>query len=241
MKRSLSALLATTLALLLAPPAFADEETLGGSDARGRMMMESSPQLTTPMRERIIKATEVYKALISDREQVNREVIDNAQCVAVFPRVTKAAFVVGGHYGKGIVTCKTSGNQWSKLAWMELSGGSIGLQAGYVSSELVLFISNKNAAQAIQNGSFTFGTDASAAAGAYGTSAKSFGRRVNEAVAYTRGGGAFAGLSLTGTSINPDQGTNRIFYGDEGVSTTLTTPAEPGVDEVDQFLSALPS
>jgi len=239
MKRRLSTLLATSLALLLSPIASADEETLG--DTRGRMMMESSPQLTTSMRERLQKATEVYKALISDREQVKSEVMDNAQCIAVFPRVTKAAFVVGGHYGKGVVTCKTSGNEWSKIAWMELSGGSIGLQAGYVSSELVLFISNKNAAEAIQNGSFTFGTDASAAAGAYGTSAKSFGRRVNEAVAYTRGGGAFAGLSLTGTSINPDHSTNRMFYGDEGITTTLTTQASSGVDEIDQFLSALPS
>jgi lipid-binding SYLF domain-containing protein len=141
-------------------------------------------------------------------------VLDKAECVAVFPSVVKAGFIVGGRGGRGVASCRTP-NGWSAPAFFNLGGGSFGLQIGAQATDFVLLFMTKKGIDSLLSSKFTVGGDASAAAGPVGREAGAeTDIKLNaEILSYSRSKGLFAGLELKGVVIEPDKGDMEVAYG----------------------------
>jgi lipid-binding SYLF domain-containing protein len=145
-------------------------------------------------------------------------VIDKADCVVVLPSVLKAAFVVGASYGRGVMTCRTGENMrgpWGAPSMMALEGGSFGLQVGGQATDFVLLLMSERSASSILSSKVKIGGDASAAAGPVGrnASAETDVTFRAEILTYSRARGLFAGISLAGSTLRPDNGGNQALYG----------------------------
>jgi SH3 domain-containing YSC84-like protein 1 len=168
--------------------------------------------------DRVNNAGQVTKEIMDIPDNIPQGVIDKADCVVVLPSVMKAAFVVGGSYGRGVMTCRSGGNfrgPWGAPTMMALEGGSFGFQAGVQATDFVLLLMNDRAASSILNSKVKLGGDASAAAGPVGrsASAETDVTMRAEVLSYSRARGLFAGVSLTGSTLRADNGANRSLYG----------------------------
>lgn len=137
-----------------------------------------------------------------------------AECVVVIPSLKEAGFIVGGESGSGVMSCR-QGNQWGAPVFMELTKGSVGLQAGVSWTELVLLVMNRSGVEKLLNNKVTLGADASIAAGPVGrtASAATDAQMTAEMLAYSRSKGLFAGINLSGGALNPDESANARVYG----------------------------
>jgi lipid-binding SYLF domain-containing protein len=147
--------------------------------------------------------------------QIPSDVLDKAECVAVFPDVLKAGLIIGGQGGRGVASCRTA-EGWSAPAYFNLGGGSIGLQIGAQSTDFVLLFMNREGINSLLSDKFTVGADASVAAGPVGRQAgASTDAKLNaQILSYSRSKGLFAGLELKGVAIKPDKSDMRDVYGD---------------------------
>ena len=151
---------------------------------------------------------------------IPQDLLNKSECVVVYPSVKKAAFVVGGSYGRGIITCRSGENfrgPWSAPAMFALEGGSFGFQIGGEATDFVLLIMNERGAQSVMSSKVKLGADASAAAGPVGrtTSAETDIVMRAEILSWSRARGIFAGVSLEGSTMRSDDGANRNLYGKE--------------------------
>src|SRR5262245_33712802 len=144
-----------------------------------------------------------------------KEILDGAECIAVFPDVIKAGFIVGGRGGNGIASCRTL-NGWSAPAFFNLKGGSIGLQIGAQSTDFILLFMNKEGLRKLLGDKFEIGGDASVAAGPVGrqVGASTNIRMDAEILSYSRSKGVFAGLELKGVVISNDDSNMKAVYGE---------------------------
>ncbi len=142
------------------------------------------------------------------------DILHQATCVAVVPGMIKGAFVFGGQYGQGIVTCRT-GHGWSAPVFIRMAGGSFGFQIGGQSTDLVLVAVNDRGFQDLLKDKFKIGGDASAAAGPVGRSGQaSTDWKMNaELLSYSRNKGLFAGIDLDGTSVSQNNQDTDTYYG----------------------------
>jgi len=140
--------------------------------------------------------------------------LQKAQCVGVIPNLKRAGFIVGAKYGKGVVTCRTSGG-WSAPEIARIEGGSIGLQIGAGETDVVFIVMNERGMNKLMKDKFTLGGDASVMAGPVGRSAEAETDAMMHAdiLAYSRSRGIFAGISLEGATLRPDNDDNRALYG----------------------------
>ena len=167
------------------------------------------------LNERLEQARLVINELSQTPDKgVPDSIIKQAVCVAVVPSLKKAAFVFGGQYGQGAVTCRT-GHGWSAPVFIRMAGGSFGLQIGGSGTDLVLVAVNDRGMQALLKSKFKIGGDASAAAGPVGRSAQAAtSLNMNaELLTYSRSKGIFAGIDLDGTSVSQNQEDTDVFYG----------------------------
>lgn len=160
----------------------------------------------------------VLKEILNVPDDIPQALLDKAACVVIYPSVLKAAFIVGGSYGRGAMTCRKGGNfrgPWGAPTMMALEGGSFGLQIGGEATDFVLLVMNESGARGILAGKVKLGGDASAAAGPVGrdTSAETDVTMRSEILSYSRARGAFAGISLEGSTIRPDNDANKEIYG----------------------------
>lgn len=166
--------------------------------------------------KKLTDATEVYRELITMPDRgVPKELRENCKCVAVLPGFLKAAIGYGARHGSGVMTCRTA-TGWSAPAFVNLSGGSVGLQLGAESTDLVLFFMNDRGARSLVNGSrITLGGKASIAAGPFGRSGEVATNLElkSEIYSYARSKGLFAGLSLEGARLSPNAEDNVHYYG----------------------------
>ncbi len=165
------------------------------------------------------KAARVFNEIMSTPDKgIPQELLENAECVAVFPSVLKAGFIIGGRGGRGVASCRTT-RGWSAPAFFNLGGGSFGLQIGAQSTDFVLLFMNKDGLNSLLSNEFTLGADASVAAGPVGRQAgASTDLKMNaQILSYSRSKGLFAGLELKGVVIKPDKDDMRDVYG-EGVT-----------------------
>jgi SH3 domain-containing YSC84-like protein 1 len=160
----------------------------------------------------------VLKEILDIPDNIPQDLLDKADCVAVYPSVLKAAFVVGGSYGRGAMTCRKGENftgAWSAPTMMALEGGSFGFQIGGQATDFVLLVMNESGARGILAGKVKLGGDASVAAGPVGrdASAETDVTLRSEILSYSRSRGLFAGISLEGSTIRPDNKANEQIYG----------------------------
>ena len=160
----------------------------------------------------------VMKEIMDIPDDIPQDLIDKAECIIVYPSVLKAAFVVGGSYGRGSMTCRTGEHYtgpWSAPSMMALEGGSIGFQIGGQATDFVLLVMNPRGAHSMLKSKVKLGADASVAAGPKGraASAESDATLRAEVLSYSRSRGLFAGISLEGSTVRPDHDANERVYG----------------------------
>ena len=167
---------------------------------------------------------------------------DKAHCVVVIPDLKKAGFIVGGEHGSGVMSCRQA-NAWGPPVFMELTKGSFGFQAGIQSVDLVLLVMNERGADKLLRNKVTLGADASVAAGPVGraASAATDAQLSAEMLSYSRAKGLFAGIDLSGGSLNPDESKNERAYGANASAREIalgTTPVTVS-HEAQVFTNAL--
>jgi len=160
----------------------------------------------------------VIKEVMDIPDDIPQDLINKAECLVVYPSVLKAAFVFGGSYGRGAMTCRSGEHftgPWSAPTMMALEGGSFGLQLGGQATDFVLLVMNPRGARAILSSKVKLGADASAAAGPKGRTANASTDVTMraEVLSYSRNRGLFAGISLEGSTIRPDNDANERIYG----------------------------
>ena len=160
----------------------------------------------------------VLKEVLDIPDNIPQDLLDRADCVVVYPSVLKAAFVIGGSYGRGAMTCRKGQNftgSWGAPTMMALEGGSFGFQIGGQATDFVLLVMNESGARGILAGKVKLGGDVSIAAGPVGrdASAETDVTLRSEILSYSRSRGLFAGISLEGSTIRPDNKANKQIYG----------------------------
>jgi lipid-binding SYLF domain-containing protein len=168
--------------------------------------------------DRVKNAGQVMSEIMNIPDNIPQGVLDKADCVVVLPSVLKAAFVVGGSYGRGVMTCRGGKNftgHWGAPTMMALEGGSFGLQIGGEATDFVLLLMSPRSAKAILTSKVKLGGDVSAAAGPVGrnATAETDVTMRAEILSYSRARGLFAGISLTGSTLRADNDANKNLYG----------------------------
>lgn len=165
-----------------------------------------------------------------------------AECVVVIPSLKKAAFIIGGEWGSGVMSCRT-GNRWSAPVFMSMEKGSAGFQIGGQSTDLVLVVMNRSGVERLLSNKVTLGTDASVAAGPVGrtASAATDVQMHAEMLSYSRTKGLFAGVDLSGGTLKPDNDANYRMYGPNVTvrQIALGMVAVPMIASARAFTSAL--
>ncbi len=161
------------------------------------------------------KAAKVLKEIMDAPDKaIPRDVLDKAECVAVFPQVIKAGFIVGGRGGRGVASCRTT-SSWSAPAFFNLGGGSFGLQIGAQATDFIFLFMNEKGMDSLLSSKFTLGGDASVAAGPVGrqAGAETDALMSAQVLSYSRSKGLFAGLELKGTVISQETEHMEGVYG----------------------------
>ena len=160
----------------------------------------------------------VLQELLDVPDNIPQTLLEKAECVIVVPAMTKVAVGIGGSYGRGAMVCRLGtafGGAWGAPVMYAMEGGSFGLQLGGESTDVVLLVMNKRGVDALLSSKVTLGGNASAAAGPKGRTvdAATDASMRSEILSYSRSRGLFAGVSLTGTSVRPDNDANTAVYG----------------------------
>src|SRR5579871_2154838 len=168
--------------------------------------------------ERLKNSGVVLGEILNIKDSIPQDLMDKAKCIVVIPSVLKAAFIVGGSYGRGTIVCRTNKghmSSWGAPAMMVLEGGSVGFQIGGEATDFVMLIMNDHGVNSLLHSKVKLGGDVSAAAGPVGRTAEAdtdaYVRA--EILTYSRARGAFAGVSLEGASLRPDEDANEALYG----------------------------
>lgn len=168
--------------------------------------------------ERLENCGTVLKEIMDIPDDIPQDLIDKAECIIVYPSVVKAAFVVGGSYGRGAMVCRSGEHftgPWGAPTMMALEGASVGFQLGGQATDFVLLVVNPRGARSILKSKVKLGADASAAAGPKGRNAEAATDATlrAEVLTYSRARGLFAGISLAGSTVRPDNSANEKVYG----------------------------
>jgi SH3 domain-containing YSC84-like protein 1 len=182
------------------------------------MFVASSLYAANKEQERLENSGTVMAEVMGVPDNIPQELLEKAECVIVFPSVLKAAFVVGGSYGRGAMVCRTGehfNGSWGSPAMYALEGASVGFQLGGQATDLVLLVMNEKGASSILSSKVKLGADASAAAGPKGrdASADTDAYMRAEILSYSRTRGLFAGVSLEGSTLRPDDDASADVYG----------------------------
>jgi SH3 domain-containing YSC84-like protein 1 len=166
--------------------------------------------------KRIHEASVTLHELLNAGDRgIPEHLINRAQCIGIIPDLKRAGFILGGKYGKGVLTCRTAGGGWSAPATMRVEGGSIGLQIGAGETDMVFLVMNRSGEEKLMRDKFTVGGDATVMAGPVGRSsqAQTDAAMTAEILAYSRAHGVFGGVALEGATLRPDNDDNAKIYG----------------------------
>jgi lipid-binding SYLF domain-containing protein len=183
---------------------------------------------TKDPKDRLNNAGQVMQEILNIPDDIPQDLLDKARCVIVMPSVLKAAFIVGGSYGRGTMVCRTGKSftgPWGAPAMYALEGGSVGFQIGGEATDFVFLVINDRGVESLLHSKVKLGADASAAAGPKGrtASADTDAYMRSEILTYSRARGAFAGVSLEGSTLRPDNDGNRELYGKSADAATIIT------------------
>ena len=176
---------------------------------------------------RITESATVLSEIMNAKDKgIPEDLLEKAQCVGVVPNLKRAGFIVGGKYGKGVVVCRApEGTGWSAPSTVRIEGGSVGLQIGAGETDLVFIVMNERGMDKLMKDKFTIGADGSAMAGPLGRSAEATTDAMMHAeiLSYSRARGVFAGVSLEGATLRPDNDDNRTLYGSDSSQREILT------------------
>lgn len=208
-------------------------------DASARAMMKPG---TEDKVDRLIRdAASTFKKFKSGESKISDSSLAKAKCIAIFPKITSAALAVGGQSGRGVATCRGAENKWSRLAFLDFAGVSVGAQVGVKHTDLVLLFINDKAKETLSHGSITFGGDLSAAFGSKDAEANI--NTATDVLVYASDNGLFAGASLNGVRVSPDEDLLKNAYSKSDtfsrILATYDTTAQPAV--ANKLYNILPS
>src|ERR1700693_4000580 len=191
---------------------------------------------------RISNSADVLRQLIAG--DLPKNILDQADCVVIFPSVKKVAIGIGGSYGRGVMVCRTGAEMngdWGAPAMYKLDQGSIGVQLGSTATDFVLVVMNKKGAEQILNGKTKLGTNAAAAAGPSAAQASAYNAAAMnvDVLTYSRSKGLFAGVSLEGATMDTDNDANRALYGKDFSAKEIVKDSEPIVSATKELVNLL--
>ena len=204
---------------------------VAGLLAAGTLVSAKNASESKTEQDRLQNAGKVMQEILAIPDDIPQDLIDKARCVVVMPSVLKAAFVVGGSYGRGVMVCRTGKDftgPWGAPAMYALEGGSFGLQIGGEATDFVFLVMNDRGAGSLLHTKVKLGADASAAAGPKGRSAAADTDAYMRAeiLSYSRARGVFAGVSLDGSTLRPDKEANRKLYGEPTSAAKIITESD---------------
>jgi lipid-binding SYLF domain-containing protein len=210
------------------------------------MILTATAILADTVQKNLSEAASVFSEVMATPDKgIPQDLLEKAQCVMILPGLKKAAFVVGGEYGRGVVTCRNhSGIGWGAPAAIRMEGGSVGLQIGGSSTDLIMLVMSQRGMDKLLGDKFTLGADASVAAGPVGRTANANTdvKLDAEILAWSRAKGLFAGISVNGATVRNDLDDNEALYGrkmtnKEVIMSDLkpTAAAEPLIHELDRY------
>lgn len=171
--------------------------------------------------DRVTNAIEVIEEMVEIPEEgIPEALLSKAYGIAIIPRVIKAAWVVGGRYGKGVLLVRKETGQWSNPCFIKIAGGSVGWQVGVQSADIILVFKRRKSVDSISEGKITLGADAGVAAGPVGrrVEASTDIKLEAEIYSYSKSRGLFAGISIEGAAVQIDEDANAKFYRRDPVS-----------------------
>jgi lipid-binding SYLF domain-containing protein len=167
--------------------------------------------------KRLDEATTVFSEIMATPDKgIPQDMLENAHCIVIVPTLKTAAFLVGGKYGKGYVSCRNkSGLGWSAPGTVRIEGGSVGFQIGGSTTDLIMLVMNERGADKLLSSKFTLGAEGSVAAGPVGrtATAQTDAQMHAEILSWSRSQGLFAGLALEGATLRQDLDDNETLYG----------------------------
>jgi lipid-binding SYLF domain-containing protein len=175
-------------------------------------------------------------------KSIPQSLLDKASCIVVVPSLKKAAFVIGGKYGRGFALCRAQGGTgWGPPAAIRIEGGSFGIQIGFSSTDVILLIMNERGMKRLMTSKFTIGGEATAAAGPVGrdASAQTDALMTAEILSWSRSKGLFAGASLDGSTLRTDLDENRIMYGQRWDTKQIIDSGAKPPEAASKLLAAL--
>jgi lipid-binding SYLF domain-containing protein len=193
--------------------------------------------------DRVKSAGTVLKEILDIPDDIPKDLLDNAECVIVLPSVVKLAIGIGGSYGRGLMVCRSGQHftgSWGAPAMYALEGGNIGFQLGGQATDFVLLVMNPRGAESLMGSKVKLGADAAAAAGPKGrdtTAATDVTMRA-EILSYSRSRGLFAGVSLEGSTLRPDNGANEKLYGHKLTAKEILREGKVGIPAAAHDLDA---
>jgi len=194
--------------------------------------------------ERLSNAATAMQTILGEGNGLPKSILDQAECVLVFPSVKKVAVGIGGSYGRGALVCrsgaKMNGN-WGAPAMYKLDQGSIGVQLGSTATDFVLVVMNQKGAEQILNGKTKLGGNAAAAAGPTGAQATGYNADAMKAdvLTYSRSKGLFAGISLEGASMETDDDANKDLYGKQMSAKEIISGGQAVIPAAKPLIDAL--
>lgn len=194
--------------------------------------------------DRLQNSATVLSEILNIPDNIPQNLLDKAKCIVVMPSVVKAAFIFGGSYGRGDMVCRTGkdfSGSWGAPAMYVLEGGSFGFQIGGEATDFVLLVMNDHGANSLLHSKVKLGGDVSAAAGPVGRTAEADTDAYlrSEILTYSRARGLFAGVSLNGASLRPDNEGNAALYGPKITAREIVRGPAPAPPASAQKLDAL--
>src|SRR5689334_9206271 len=177
--------------------------------------------------KRLDEATAVFSEVMAAPDKgIPQEMLENAHCIVIVPSLKTAAFVLGGKYGKGYVSCRNkSGSGWSAPGTVRIEGGSVGFQIGGSTTDLIMLVMSERGADKLLSSKFTLGAEGSVAAGPVGrtATAQTDAQMHAEILSWSRSQGLFAGLALEGATLRQDLDDNAELYGSKMENRQIVT------------------
>jgi len=193
--------------------------------------------------KRLSEAAAVFSEVMGAPDKgIPQELIENAHCIVIVPGLKTAAFIVGGKYGKGYLSCRnTSGTGWSAPGTVRIEGGSVGFQIGGSETDLIMLVMNERGADKLLSSKFTLGAEGSVAAGPVGrtATAQTDAQLHAEILSWSRSQGLFAGLALEGATLRQDLDDNATLYGKKLQNRAIVTSGVPAPKAAAKLLALL--
>src|ERR1700736_2298780 len=187
-------------------------------------------------------ATVLSEVMGAPDKGILQELLEHAHCIVIVPDLKTGAFIVGGKYGKGYLSCRSKvGPGWSAPGTVRIEGGSVGFQIGGSSTDLILLVMNERGADKLLSSKFTLGAEGSVAAGPVGrtATAQTDAQMHADILSWSRSQGLFAGVALEGATLREDLDDNAALYGRKLENRTILTKGVAAPKSADKLLSLL--